>query len=86
MNEGEETEIAQKLADLKAYQEQYDQAKHAMQRARNQTETLAHWHSMNEAERRYEAAFYWLEAHGYTIKWSKEKQVYEAHKHHKLSS
>jgi len=81
VNEGEETEIAQKLADLKAYQEQYDQAKHAMQRARNQAETLAHWHSMNEAERRYEVALNWLEAYGYTIKWSKVGQAYEAYKY-----
>ena len=80
MNQREETEIAQKLADLKAYQEQYDQAEHAMQRARNQAETLAHWHSMNEAERRYETAFNWLEAYGYIIKWSKVRQVYEAYK------
>ena len=77
MNEGEETEIAQKLADLKAYQEKYDQARYVMQRARNQAESLAHWQSMNEAERRYEVAFNWLEAYGYTIKWSKVKQVYE---------
>jgi hypothetical protein len=80
VNEGEETEIAQKLADLKAYQEQYDQAKHAMQQARNQAETLAHWHCMNEAERRYEAAFNWLEAYRYIIKWSKVRQAYEAYK------
>ena len=80
MNEGEETEIAQKLADLKAYQEQYDQAKHAIQRARNQAETLAQWHSMNEAERRYEATFNWLVAYGYIIKWCKVRQAYEAYK------
>ena len=80
MNQREETEIAQKLADLKAYQEQYDEAKNAMQRARNQTETLAHWHSMNEAERRYETAFNWLKAYGYSIKWSNVRQGYEAYK------
>jgi len=80
VNEGEETEIGKFLRNLKAYQEQYDQAKHAMQRARNQAETLAHWHSMNEAERRYEAAFNWLEAYGYIIKWSKVRQAYEAYK------
>ena len=80
MNEGEEAEIAQKLAELKAYQEQYDQARHAMQRARSQAETLAHWHSMDEADRRYEAAFNWLEACGYIIKWSKVRQAYEAYK------
>ena len=76
-----ETELKQKLADLKTYQEQFDQANHAMQRARNQTESLAHWHGMNEAERKYEITLHWLEACGYTIKWNKERQVYEAYKH-----
>src|SRR5947208_2542111 len=47
MNQREETEISQKLANLKIYQEQYDQAKHAMQRARNQAETLAHWNMIS---------------------------------------
>ena len=80
--QGEETEILQKLADLKTYQEHYDQANHAMRRVRNQTETLAHWHRMNEAERKYEITLNWLEACGYTIKWNKERQEYEAYKHH----
>ena len=77
--QGEETEILQKLADLKTYQEHYDQANNAMQHAKNQAEALAYWHRINETEKKYEAALNWLEACGYTIKWNKEKQAYEAH-------
>ncbi len=39
MNEGEETEIAQKLADLKAYQEQYD----SMSEAERRYEVAFNW-------------------------------------------
>ena len=80
--QGEETEILQKLADLKTYQEHYDQANHAVQRARNQTETLAHWHRMNEAERKYMAVLNQIETCGFIVKWNKERQEYEAYKHH----
>ena len=78
--QGEEIEILQKLADLKTYQEQYDQANRAMQHARNQDEVQTQWHLMEEAEKRYNALSDWFIEHRYTITWNREKQAYETRK------
>ena len=84
MNQGEEAEILQKLANLKTHQEQFDQANYAMRHSKNEAEVLAYWQLMNEAEGRYEAVLNRLEVCGYRVKWNKERQVYEAYKHNIL--
>jgi hypothetical protein len=80
MNQGEDAEISQKLADLKTYQEQFDQARHTMRHARNQDEIQAQWYLMEEAEKRYNTLSDWFTARRYTITWNREKQAYEARK------
>jgi hypothetical protein len=83
--QGEETEILQKLADLKTYQEYYDQANYAMQHSKNEAEVLEYWHLMNKAEKKYIAVLNQIETCGFIVKWNKERQEYEAYKHHMSS-
>ena len=65
--QGEETEISQKLADLKTYQEHYDQANHAMQHSKNEAEALEYWHLMNQAEKKYAAVLSQIETCGFIV-------------------
>ena len=65
MNQGEEAEILQKLANLKTHQEQFDQANYAMRHSKNEAEVRVYWQLMNEAEGRYEAVLNRLEVCGY---------------------
>jgi len=55
-----------------------------MRHSKNEAEVLAYWQLMNEAEGRYEAVLNQLKVCGYTVKWNKERQVYEAYKHNIL--
>ena len=70
-------ELAQKLLELKWWQEQFDRAIEMIQDARTQEQAVAQWKLSNEAEKNYLAVFDWLTAHGHTVIWNKEEQCYQ---------
>lgn len=74
---GESQELAQKLLELKFWQEQYDRAEEMMQYARTEEQVVAQWRLSNEAEKNYLAAYDWLIEHGYTVTWNKVEQCYQ---------
>jgi len=74
----ESQELAQKLLELKWWQEQFDWAIEMLQDARTQEQAIAQWKLSDEAEKNYLAASDWLTAHGYSVTWSKEEQCYQA--------
>ena len=74
--------LEQKLTDLKTHQEQFDQANYAMHHSKNEAEALEYWHLMNKAEKKYIAVLNQIETCGFIVKWNKERQEYEAYKHH----
>src|SRR5438270_244881 len=55
-----DSELAQKLVELKFYGEQYDLAIALMCTAKTQQEVVAHWKRSNEFEEKYLCAWDWL--------------------------
>ena len=77
LHNGESQELAQKLLELKWWQEQFDRAIEMIQDARTQEQAIAQWKLSDEAEKNYLAACDWLAAHGYTVIWNKAEQCYQ---------
>src|SRR5258706_12027062 len=71
-----DSELAQKLVELKFYGEQYDLAIALMCAAKTQQEVVAHWKRSNEFEEKYLCAWDWLTSRGYSPVWSKAEQCY----------
>ncbi len=72
-----DSELAQKLVELKFYGEQYDLAIALMCTAKTQQEVVVHWKRSNEFEEKYLCAWDWLTSRGYSPVWNKAKQCYE---------
>jgi hypothetical protein len=72
-----DSELAQKLVDLKFYGEQYDLAIALMRTAKTQQEATAYWKRSKEFEAKYLSAWDWLTSHGYAPIWNKAEQCYE---------
>lgn len=72
-----DSELAQKLIELKVYAEQYDLAIVLMRTAKTQQETVEHWRRSRELEAKYLSVCDWITAHGYAPTWNKEEQCYE---------
>ena len=77
LHNSESQELAQKLIELKFWQEQFDQAREMMHYTRTEEQAIAQWKLSNEAEENYLAAFDWLTAHGYSVIWNKAEQCYQ---------
>lgn len=73
-----DSEVAQKLVELKFYTEQYDLTIALMRTAKTQQEAVAHWKHSHELEAKYLSVYDWLTAQGYVLKWNKAEQCYEA--------
>lgn len=72
-----DSELAQKLVELKFFGEQYDLAIAMMRLARSTQEAVVHWKSSNEYEAKYLEAWDWLISHGYVPVWNKAEQCYQ---------
>ena len=72
-----DSELAQKLVELKFFGEQYDLAIAMMRVARNTREAIVHWKRSNEYEAKYLEAWDWLISHGYVPVWNKAEQCYQ---------
>lgn len=72
-----DSELAQKLVELKFYGEQYDLMIALLCTAKTQQEAIVHWSASKEFEEKYLSVWDWLISHGYSPIWNKAEQCYE---------
>lgn len=72
-----DSELAQKLVELKFFGEQYDLAIAMMRSARSAQESVMYWKRSNEYETKYLTAWDWLISRGYIPVWNKAEQCYQ---------
>ena len=77
LHNSESQELAQKLLELKWWQEQFDRAIEMMCAAHTEEQVVAQWKLSNEAEKNYLAADDWLTEHGYSVIWNKVERCYQ---------
>ena len=72
-----DSELAQKLVELKFFGEQYDLAIAMMRAARSTQEAIVHWKRSKEYEVKYLEDWDWLTSRGYVPVWNKAEQCYQ---------
>jgi hypothetical protein len=72
-----DSELAQKLVELKFFGEQYDLVIALMSTAKTEEEAVAYWKRCDEFEAKYLSAWDWLISHGYSPIWNKAEQCYQ---------